>query len=380
MAPLRRVGLLVDPHRLQRRERAYVLGVWRRASRAGAWQVELAAPTVRLVPGPYEGVLAIVGHDAAERLRASGLPAVLMGWRAYVVRPMARVAEDRRAAGRLAAAHLLARGYKAFAYFGFGKDTASRLERDAFAAWLRRAGHTVADRRVPHTYYAPAEEWSRKLEYVQAWIEQLGRPLGLFVATDALAADLAGVARRLRLRVPEDVGLIAAGGGPALCGFCRTPLTSVRFDYEQVGVRAAQLLGRLMDGGAPPRHAPLIEPRLVPAASTDTWGVKDPLVARALDFIARHHAEPIRVGHVVQTAGLSQRQLVRRMKECRGTTIQQELVAARVHAARRLLDTTDTPLAAIAREVGFATRQALRRAFVRHCGVPPSEHRGRGSG
>lgn len=51
--------------------------------------------------------------------------------------------------------------------------------------------------------------------------------------------------------------------------------------------------------------------------------------------------------------------------------------AARVDAARRLLEATDTPVASVARCCGFGTAETFRRAFQRHVGVAPTEYRQR---
>jgi transcriptional regulator GlxA family with amidase domain len=115
----------------------------------------------------------------------------------------------------------------------------------------------------------------------------------------------------------------------------------------------------------------------VPRASTDRRGVGDPCVARALDYIAAHLAEPIRAPDVAAASGLSQRQLTRRMRDARGRTIVQEMRHARLAEARHLLATTDLPLAAIARQTGFASRRALTAAFGREFAITPSAWRQR---
>lgn len=377
MLPARLVGLFIDPHRLDRRQRELLVGIRRYAERVPDWRLVFEPFAVYRPPWPYQGVIASVGHKAARRLQASGLPAVHVGWRAEVVRPVFRVAEDRRQAGRLAAAHLAERGYESFAYFGFGKETASRLERDGFSTWLRRRGRAVADRRIPLTYYFPRQRWDRDLDYIEDWLKRLERPVGIFVATAALAGTLADLADHLRLRIPDDVGLVAAGDEPALCDFGRHPLTSLAFHYRRVGARAAEVLHHLMEGQAPPRATVIIPPTLVPRGSTDTWHAEDPLVARALSYIAQHSAEPLRVADVVAAASLSQRQLSRRLKERRGTTIRQEIALARVEHAQRLLEGSDDSFEAIVRQTGFGSRQSLGRAFLEHVGLSPAEYRGR---
>jgi AraC-like DNA-binding protein len=50
---------------------------------------------------------------------------------------------------------------------------------------------------------------------------------------------------------------------------------------------------------------------------------------------------------------------------------------ARVEAARRMLEDSDTPLKKVASQYGFSDQNSLRRAFMRRLGVSPVEYRQR---
>jgi transcriptional regulator GlxA family with amidase domain len=50
---------------------------------------------------------------------------------------------------------------------------------------------------------------------------------------------------------------------------------------------------------------------------------------------------------------------------------------ARLDAARRLLEDTSAPLKRIARDSGFGSVEAMRRAFLKSIGVGPADYRGR---
>ena len=50
---------------------------------------------------------------------------------------------------------------------------------------------------------------------------------------------------------------------------------------------------------------------------------------------------------------------------------------ARVDAARRLLEESETPLQRVASRCGFSTPDTMRRAFLRRIGCGPSEYRER---
>jgi len=80
---------------------------------------------------------------------------------------------------------------------------------------------------------------------------------------------------------------------------------------------------------------------------------------------------------LARRVGLSERHFVRVFTREVGTSPARYVEAARVEAARRLLEATDTPVAVVARACGFGTAETLRRAFQRRLGVAPSDYRDR---
>jgi transcriptional regulator GlxA family with amidase domain len=74
---------------------------------------------------------------------------------------------------------------------------------------------------------------------------------------------------------------------------------------------------------------------------------------------------------------MSERHLLRGFQAEVGVTPARYVAAARVAAARRELEDTDEPVAAIAAAVGFGTAESMRRTFVRDLGTPPDDYRRR---
>ncbi|NQT52650.1 substrate-binding domain-containing protein, partial [bacterium] len=287
---------------------------------------------------------------------------------------LTRAIENRYAAGRLAAAHLAERGYRTFAYVGFTRESHSAIEREHFTRELSRLGKT-ADAARTFVSYASKRPWRDKVAAtVGGWLGRIKRPAGLFVATPRFARLVADLALGLGLSVPEDLGIVAADNDPVLCELAPA-LTSIAFDYAQVGRRAAELLGHLMDGARPPKGALLIEPTLVPRRSTDRQGLADPLVAKALHWIDDRRTEFIRPAHVAEAVGLSPRTLGERMLRARGRTVMHEIVLARITHAKLLLGHSDEPVRPIARQSGFGSYAAMLHAFRQHVGVSPAAWR-----
>jgi transcriptional regulator GlxA family with amidase domain len=76
-------------------------------------------------------------------------------------------------------------------------------------------------------------------------------------------------------------------------------------------------------------------------------------------------------------AGMSARNFARQFKRETGMTPGDYVEAARVEAAGRILEESDTPLKRVAGMCGFADQGGLRRAFMRRIKVTPADYRQR---
>ena len=97
-------------------------------------------------------------------------------------------------------------------------------------------------------------------------------------------------------------------------------------------------------------------------------------VARVVDRLQRHHAEPLQIGELAREAGLSIAQLERHVTQLYRVTPRQLLARARLDAALALLS-GDTSIAAIAHACGYTDHSAFARQFRRSTGVSPRDWR-----
>jgi LacI family transcriptional regulator len=371
MRPPRRVAVTFDPDQLDLRRRGILAGVARFARSAPHWRWVLDPFALRAAPGAYDGILTPAGGRAFRARDRSLTRKVFVTW-GDRQRHLPRVVENRCAAGREAVRHLLERGYPSFAYLGFTKECPSAIERQSFALEIGRMGRRVSVLRLNVGHAIQQAPYERQLAALDAWLGRLEPPVGLFVARPGLARMAAEIALLRGLRIPEDLGLVVADNDPVLCEDPPPALTSLHFDYAEVGLQAAALLDRLMDGESPPARALLIPPTLVPRLSTDRTALADPLVARALWFIDTHRTEAIRPCHVADAVGVRLRTLEDHVRRARGRTVLQEILRERVEHAKLFLAEADGSVAFAARMAGFRSAVALRRAFQRHLGTTPA--------
>ena len=367
MPPARRVAIVFDPDQLHLRQRAILRGIADHARAAPQWVWRVDPDALQRSPMEYDGIISRTGLGMAKPLALAAVPVVCVEWGLASER-LTRTIENRYAAGRLVAQHLIECGYRAFAYVGHTRGRQSSAERRSFRRELRRVGRTMSSARSPMKQTAGRSPRDRFIRAVARWLAKRARPLGVFVCRPALAVLLADHLSRAGIRIPGDIGIVAADDDRVLCE-PEPAITSVRFDYTEVGRRAAELLDRLMDGEPPPKQAVLIPPTIVPRRSTDRAGLADPLVAKALWFIDDRRTESIRPCHVAHHVGLSQRVLVERLRRAGHGTLVHEITRARIEHAKIHLAHIDTPVAVVARASGFGSVRSFRRAFRQHTGM-----------
>lgn len=83
------------------------------------------------------------------------------------------------------------------------------------------------------------------------------------------------------------------------------------------------------------------------------------------------------VGQLAERVHMSPRQFTRRFAAAFGATPQKYVEQLRVEAAKPLLESSREDIARIARDCGFGSAGAMRRAFARQLGVTPGDYRAR---
>lgn len=375
---LRRVALLI------RREGAYAHGVLRGiakyADRTRDWHCEGADP-LKATIGPMrewspDGIIAGLWEDDAIRaLIEMGVPTVdVFDWGSQY--PIPRVIPDDVAAGRLAAEHLLSRGFRSFAFSGSSWMHFSRQRERGFAEALAGAGFSY----VPYYYdYGPdtwaGVSWSGAHQSTVDWAQSLPRPVGVMGMNDLWALRVISACHVANLRVPEDVAVIGVDDDELLCFMSRPALSSVTLDLARIGYEAAATLERLMNGErvSPVTH---IAPIAVAArASTDVLAIEDRDLVDALRFIRNNAAKGIGVEHVVRQVAIPRRTLERKFQEQLKHGPHEEIVLARVELARDMLVHTDLPMPLIAGRCGFSGHDRMIKSFKNQMGMTPTAYR-----
>jgi len=373
MGRRRVVGVAIDIAWPGKHHQATVRGILE-AARERGWRCVLD-PFLEKTAG-YDGVIGRATRTLAARLRRARIPAVNV-WVNSPDTSLPRVVPDQAAAGRLAADHLIVRGFRRFGFLGHPRDLNTTLHGAGFREVVEAAGFPCTVRLIRHEPKS-GPQWRAVQASLDAWISEWVLPCGVFVADDFTARLLADACRRKGLRLPDDVALVGFGNEELTCEMMEPALTSIEQGFERVGRRAVHLLARLLRGSRSQARPEVVAPAgIIERASTDVFAVDDREVARALRSIADLSSRPVRVPAVVAAVGMARRSLERRFRKSLGRTIHDQIVRAHVERAKRLLAGTEEPLKRVAKESGFRTPQQLSKLFRRSEGLTPLAFRHR---
>ncbi len=310
----------------------------------------------------------------AESLIKTGLAAVDLSDR----RPafgLPRINSDDCIVGRLAAEHLLERGFRSFACCGFSGELWAVRRRDAFHAALAEADHAGGVYESPWLG-AGAHVREDEQARIGRWLESLPRPVGVMACNDIRGIDVLNACQTHGLRVPDDVAVIGVDDDVLLCEICSPPLSSVVPNIEQIGYEAAALLDRLMSGERAGFDERFIPPSGVTTRlSTDVLSVGDPEFATAVRFIREHACHGINVADVLDHVAISRSTLERNFRIHLGRSPQSEIRAVQLARARQLLAETDHPIHRIAELVGYNHVEYFNVVFKREIGQTPGQFR-----
>ena len=328
-----------------------------------------------------DGVLSCaVDEHVGEQIQASGLPWVTTVFLNRYPDTLC-VGNDDPEIGRLAAEHLLARGFRNLAYAG---DPGGRLRPRANgfieAARLARAEVQFCYSPLPENKapQPPANAGTDREARLGDWLAGLPLPAGVMAENDHVGWELVQTCALVGRRVPDEIAVVGVDDMDPLCRLCSPSLSSIAVAGEQIGYQAASQLDALMAGQE------LVERRVsfpplgvVTRQSTDVLAVADAVVAEAVRFIRAHISEQLEVGRVARHVGVHRRALERRFRLALQRSPLEEIRRFRVERAKELLVWTDLPVSEVAERSGCGDAKQLAVHFRQLAGESPSGFRKR---
>lgn len=108
-----------------------------------------------------------------------------------------------------------------------------------------------------------------------------------------------------------------------------------------------------------------------------TRQAEDAVIARCQTWIAQNYREAAPVAAMVRMSGLPERSFNRRFHQATGMSPLAYVHTMRLEEAKHMLESGDTPIEAIAGEVGYEDAGFFSRLFKRHVNLTPAQYRRR---
>jgi LacI family transcriptional regulator len=375
----RRVAVLVETSMASGRQ--ILQGIARYARENGSWIMSHEPGHMQDVLPDWvkhwrgEGIIARVrSRHMAVALGASRIPVVdvLGGWPHPKI-PLVQVSDA--GVARLAAGHLMDRGFRRFAFCGIEKLHWAGLRRDAFVSIVTAAGYPCEVTELPPRG-TPAWFAQKDRQRLARWIEGLPKPVGIMACNDLAGQRVLDACRRAGVNVPEEAAVLGVDNDESLCEVSDPRLSSIIPVHDHVGYEAARVLQRLMEGKRATQQELLLDPtEVVVRRSTDILAIDDPELAAAMGFIRDHACEGIGAEDVVRYVGVSYSTLKRRFRSVLKRSIHDEIIRIRLDRVKELLVGTRLSLASVARKTGFEHQEYLGAVFKTHVGMTPNKFR-----
>lgn len=280
------------------------------------------------------------------------------------------------AIGKLAAEHLIDRGFQNFAFCGFDDEAWSLRREVAFEEAIRNASHQLSESYRTSWFGENVAQWDVQQSQIVEWLHSLPKPVAVMACNDVRGQQVIDACSRAGLLVPEQVAVLGVDDDALLCQLCDPPLSSVVPNAELIGYRAAELLAQEMTGERAAVREHLIDPiGVTHRQSTDTFAVEDPEVAKALSFIRDRACAGIGVDDVARHVGVSRSTLERKLRRYSNRSPQEHIRKTQIRQAQELLVKTELPIDHIATVCGYEHPEYLHVVFRRELNMTPGEFR-----
>ncbi|MCC5851052.1 MAG: helix-turn-helix domain-containing protein [Verrucomicrobia bacterium] len=333
--------------------------------------------------------LGMVGMAGSDRLknhwRALNIPLVNVSNLHGPTEGMANILSDDEAVGRLAAQHLIDKGYRHFLTVGQTGPQWSRERLKGFIGHLQSLDLPVqavdADLRGELSLSTPGAYMEALWEQVSPHIEPCPLATGIFAANDWLAWPLL---QQMTTHCPERVHTTGLLGVDNLHDVLFDPrrtagLSSIMPGFREAGSRSIRLLLKAIeDGGIIDEVLIRVPPaKLHVRASTAGQACGDPVVSKVVRelWAGLHAGEEPSIQTLARQNGMSLRNMELRFEEHLGQSARALIADMRIQLGQTLLRDTDLPITEISRRCGYSNSTTFSTLFGKKTGQTPRQFR-----
>ncbi|HZI24806.1 MAG TPA: DNA-binding transcriptional regulator [Chryseolinea sp.] len=276
--------------------------------------------------------------------------------------------------GRLGANYFLKKGFKNFAFYGFGNIVWSRERAQGFEERIHEAGFNV--HYYEHKDPNAVDLWYYKPSALSEWLRSLPKPIALMTCDDNQGLHIAEAAKHAGIRIPDEVAVLGVDNDETICDLSDTPLSSIELDAEKGGYEAARLMEQMVEEKT--CYAPDVvvkATQVVTRHSTDIFASKDQYIVSALKYIHGNLDKNLNVEQVLREVPLSRRSLEKRFMLTTGYPVYEYIYNQRIEKFTQKLLETDMTIFEIALDLGLSDSKNIARQFKQVKGLTPMEYR-----
>ena len=373
---MKRIVLLVETSRAF--GRGLIIGIARYSKINGPWSfykepIDLKSSIPHLTSWKPDGIIMRDSLITEELLKLK-IPTILAIHNSSYPKDLPVIKTDSQSIARLASDHLIEKGLKNFAFFGFENYDWVKERKLHFSRFNTDAGYRTH-------FYIPRKrikknEWENEQQDVCKWVDALPKPVGIFACNDDEGQHILEVCKLINIKVPEEAAVIGVDNDPMICEISDPPLTSIALNVESAGYQAAKLMDSMIEKKKTSLKQIKVSPTyIIQRQSTDILAVNDANVLQAIQFIRKNAKNKIHIEDVVQASGINRRTLERRFKQIINRSISNEIQHVRVELITKLLIETDLPISQINSFFDFTDAEHISRYFKKEKGVGLREFR-----
>jgi LacI family transcriptional regulator len=284
---------------------------------------------------------------------------------------------DEAAIGRMAAEHLLHRGYRTLVAVSSSALDWPRLRVQGFKDECRKQNieplvHHLAEDVLSAVWQPNCLGHNQVLHDL---INRLPKPCGLFAMNDVAACFVIETARVCKIRIPSQLGVIGVDNDLIPNAAAGLSISSVEPPLRTLGWKAAETLDAHRSGRKVPLRTIMQPIRIVVRASTDVFMVENSFVRRIQAYIEEHRGGPLLVADVAKATGTTTVTLGKRFQEYLNITPSEYILRRRIEYAKELLRKGDLNVEEVSSVCGFHSCSYFCHVFKRMTMATPGSFR-----
>lgn len=371
---IKKVALLIESTRGY--GRGLIKGIGKFIDENQDWQIEYR-PRGLSEPVPHwiknwrgDGILARINNRRTlGLLQKTGVPVVDLR-RRYRTQTIPYAGPDDQAAVTMLFEHFRHRGFQRFAFVGVPRrwHVFMDLRRDCFRRLVEEKKFSLHELEISlEEFEGDGSQGERRLI---RWLKKIPPRTAVLACNDDLGLQVLNACRTAGTDVPNALAVAGIGNDDCLCEVASPKLTSIELNPIRIGLEAATMLQRMMDGEETMPQPIQIKPnRIVPRESTNTVASDDETVSAMIRYIRKEACDGIGVREVVARSKMSRTSLENKFKASIGHTVFQEILNVRLERVQELLVSTDWTIKEIAAKSGFTYQAYLMYTFQEKFGL-----------